>query len=315
MKTTMKNATHIEGLLYQHSLALKTSGENSKNPGTQFINGTIDVVTDNAMTNIVTVHFTYVTAKTAKGNANATFDTLQNIINGTYCSVMEHGADKAVKLRIDSAIGLNEFYSNRSGKEELVSVKRNEGGFVHVAQTLRENENERNTFDVDMIITNVRRVEGDDERGRPEQVKVKGCIFDFRKALLPVEFTVLRPDGMDYFENLEASPNNPCFTRVQGNQVSQTTIVRTEEPNAFGGVKVTETPYTNRDYVITWAAAEPYVWDDESTITANELKTAMADREVALATIKQRQDEYRASQAPATPTPAPAAAAATGFNF
>ena len=305
MKNVMKNATHIEGLLYQHSLSLKTSGENSKNPGTQFINGTID---------IVTVHFTYVTAKTAKGNANATFDALQNIINGTYGSVMEHGADKAVKLRVDSAIGLNEFYSNRSGKEELVSIKRNEGGFVHVAQTLREKEDERNTFDVDMIITNVRRIEADEERNRPEQVKVKGCIFDFRKALLPIEFTVLSPGGMDYFENLDASATNPCFTRVQGNQVSQVTIVRSEEPNAFGGVKVTETPYTNRDYVITWAATEPYLWDDESTITVQELKTAMADREVALAAIKQRQDEYRASQNATTPAPV-TAAPASGFNF
>ena len=312
MKNVMKNATHIEGLLYQHSLSLKTSGENSKNPGTQFINGTIDIVTDDAMTNIVTIHFTYVTAKTAKGNANATFDALQNIINGTYGSVMEHGADKATKLRVDSAIGLNEFYSNRSGKEELVSVKRNEGGFVHVAQTLREKEDERNTFDVDMIITNVRRIEADEERNRPEQVKVKGCIFDFRKALLPVEFTVLSPGGMDYFENLDASATNPCFTRVQGNQVSQVTIVRSEEPNAFGGVKVTETPYTNRDYVITWAATEPYLWDDESTITVQELKTAMADREVALAAMKQRQDEYRASQNTAAPA---AAAPANGFNF
>ena len=43
MKATMKNATHIEGLLYQHALSLKTSGENSKAPGTQFINGTIDI--------------------------------------------------------------------------------------------------------------------------------------------------------------------------------------------------------------------------------------------------------------------------------
>lgn len=312
MKNVMKNATHIEGLLYQHNLSLKTSGENSKNPGTQFINGTIDIVTDDAMTNIVTIHFTYVTAKTSKGNANATFDALQNIINGTYGSVMEHGADKATKLRVDSAIGLNEFYSNRSGKEELVSVKRNEGGFVHVAQTLREKEDERNTFDVDMIITNVRRIEADEERNRPEQVKVKGCIFDFRKALLPVEFTVLSPGGMDYFENLDASATNPCFTRVQGNQVSQVTIVRSEEPNAFGGVKVTETPYTNRDYVITWAATEPYLWDDESTITVQELKTAMADREVALAAMKQRQDEYRASQNTTTPA---AAAPANGFNF
>ena len=264
------------------------------------------------MVNIVSVHFTYVTAKTSKGNANATFDTLQNIINGTYGTVMEAGADKAVKLRVDSAIGLNEFYSTRTGKEELVSVKRNEGGFVHVTQQLNEKEDARNTFDCDMVITGARRVEGDPEKGTSDIVKVKGYIFDFRKALLPVEFSVTRPDGMDYFENLEASMSNPCFTRVQGNQISTVTIIRTEEPNAFGGVKVTEVPRTNRDYVITWAAAEPYIWDDVSTITAAEMKTALADREVALAAIKQRQDEYRASQNTATPA---AAAPANGFNF
>ena len=106
MKNTMKNTTHIEGLLYQHSLALKTSGEKSKNPGTQFINGTIDIATDDALVNIVTVHFTYVTPTTKNGSNNATFDTLSNIINGTLGNVIEHGADKAVKLRIDSAIGL-----------------------------------------------------------------------------------------------------------------------------------------------------------------------------------------------------------------
>ncbi len=309
----MKNATHIEGLLYQHNLTLKTSGENSKNPGTQFINGTIDIATDDAMLNIVTVHFTYVTAKTSKGNDNATFTTLQNIINGTYFNVMEHGADKATKLRIDSAIGLNEFYSNRNGSEELVSQRRNEGGFVHVTQTLANDENLRNTFECDMIITNVRRIEADEERNRPEQVKVKGFIFDFRKALLPVEFTTLSEGAMNYFESLDASPKTPCFTKVAGSQISQTTVVKTTEASAFGGVKVTETPFTNRDFVITWAAAEPYIWDDESTITAQEFATAMQDREVALAAIKQRQDEYNASRNQAATPAAPSAA--NGFNF
>jgi len=33
MKNTI-NKSHIEGYLYQHALSLKTSGENSKNPGT-----------------------------------------------------------------------------------------------------------------------------------------------------------------------------------------------------------------------------------------------------------------------------------------
>jgi len=34
---------------------------------------------------------------------------------------MEHGADRAAKIRIDSQIGVNEFYSNRNGTDELVS--------------------------------------------------------------------------------------------------------------------------------------------------------------------------------------------------
>lgn len=313
MKNTMKNTTHIEGLLYQHALTLKTSGENSKNPGTQFINGTIDIATDDAMVNIVTIHFTYVTAKTKSGSDNATFNTLQNIINGTYGNVTEHGVDKATKLRIDSAIGLNEFFSNRNGTEELVSVKRNEGGFVHVVQTLAADEKTRNTFECDMIITGAKRIEADEERNSPERVIVKGFVFDFRKALLPVEFTALTSGAMDYFEGLEASQKDPVFTKVWGRQVSQITMVKTVEESAFGGQKVTETPRANRDFVITGASVDPYVWDDEGTITKKEFEQCLADRELALADIKKRQDDYNASKAQ-TQTQAPAGGA-SGFNF
>lgn len=311
----MKNTTHIEGWLYQHALTLRTAGENSKNPGTQFINGTIDIATDDALTNIVTVHFTYVTPKYAKsGSDNATFATLQNIINGTMCNVMEHGIDKAVKLRIDSAVGVNEFYSNRTGTEELVSQKRNEGGFVHTTQTLAADEKTRNTFECDMVITGVREVEADEERNRPRQGKVKGYTFDYRNALVPVEFTALSDGAIDYFLGLEASEKSPCFTKVWGRQLSQVTITRTVTESAFGEPMVTETPHTNRDFVITGALTEPYAWDDESTITAQEWKAALADREVALAAIKQRQDEYNASRAQ-TQAPAAANSGLGGFNF
>jgi len=208
---------------------------------------------------------------------------------------------------------LNEFYSNRSGKEELVSVRRNEGGFVHVIQNLAADEKTRNTFEVDMIITGARRVEANEDRNTPERVFVKGFVFDFRNAFLPVEFAALNPGAMDYFEGLEASQKNPVFTKVWGQQVSQVTIVRTIEESAFGEQKVTETPYTNREFVITGASSEPYVWDDEGTITQAEYEQGLADRELAVAEIKRRQDEYNASRAQ---TQAPTATAApSGFNF
>ena len=313
MKKTMINTTHIEGVLYEHDLTLKESGENSKNPGTKFISGTISIATDDAVTNIVPVHFTYVTATFGSGKPNDTFTTLSNIINGTFGSYMKDGADKAVKLRVDSALGLNEFYTDRNGKEELVSAKRNEGGFVHKVDTLDEDEKVRNTFKADMVITAVKHIDADDEKNLPEKCIVKGAIFDFRKSLLPIEFSATNPNAMRYFEGLEASQKNPVFTCVWGRQVSEVVVRQIVTESAFGEDEVREVKNTRRDFVITGAAKEPYVWDDEGSITAAELNEAIQKREVDLAAMKQRQDEYRASKNRITT--ASAAPAQGGFNF
>lgn len=304
------NATHIEGLLYQHSLELKVSGENSKTPGTPFISGNIEIATDNEGINIVPVHFTYVTATYASGKTNETFNTLKNIIDKVYKTVMEDGADNATKLRIDSAIGLNEFFSDRSGKEELVSVKRNEGGFVHVVSALDDDQNKRNTFDCDIVITQVIHTEADDEKNTPEKATIKGAIFDFRKSLLPVEFSVLNPNAIAYFEDLGATKTNPVFTRIKGRQVSETIVRQITEESAFGEPSVREVKNTRKDFVVTWAAKETYEWDDESSITAQEFAEAIKNREITLAALKQRSDEYKASK-----NAAPAAPTAGGFNF
>ena len=313
MKKTMINQTHIEGVLYEHDLTIKESGEYSKNPGTKFISGTISIATDDAMTNIVPIHFTYVTATFGSGKSNDTFTTLSNIINGTFVSYMKDGADKAVKLRVDSALGLNEFFTDRNGKEELVSAKRNEGGFVHKVDALDEDEKVRNTFKADMVITCVTHIDADDEKNLPEKCVVKGAIFDFRKSLLPIEFSATNPNAMRYFESLEASQKNPVFTCVWGRQVSEVVVRQIVTESAFGEDEVREVKNTRRDFVITGAAKEPYLWDDESYITAAEMNEAIQRREVDLAAMKKRQDEYKASR-----NAAPKAAAAPaqgGFNF
>jgi len=183
-----------------------------------------------------------------------------------------------------------------------------------VTQTLAADEKTRNTFETDILITGARRVEANEERNTPERVIVKGFIFDFRNALLPVELTVLNNGAMDYFESLGASEKEPVFSKVWGRQISQVTIVKTVEESAFGEPKVTETPYTNREFVITGAMSEPYIWDDESTITKAEYEKGLADREIAKAELKQRQDEYNASKAQ-TQTPATTTGGMSGFNF
>lgn len=314
MKKNFINQSHIEGYVYDHKLEARVSGENSKNPGTAFIMGTIDIATDNALTNIVPVHFTYVTATTGKGSANATYTVLKDIIDGKHATIMNGGKDNAVKVRIDSAIGLNEFYTDRNGVTELVSAKRNEGGFVHVMnEPLNEDENQRNTFKVDMVITGVTRVEPNEERNIKEHALVKGCIFDFRGAALPVDFTAFNSGAIDYFEGLEASNKNPIFTCLWGKQISNTTTKTFTDESAWGEDNVRTVTSTRKDWVITGSAKELYSYgtDEDCDMTAAFLKKASEDRETYLATIKKRQDDYKASKA----APAAAAPAAGGFNF
>ena len=308
----MVNTTFISGLIYESRLEKKVSGPNSKNPGTEFINGFLDIATDDECLNIVPVHFTYVTATTSTGKNSSTFAVLNAIINGTYKTIMKDGKENATKISVSSAFGLNEFFSNRSGTEELVSVLRNEGGFVNIVDALDPDEKKRNTFRCDIIINNVRHVDADPENNRPEKAIVHGVIFDFRNSILPVDLTVTNPNAIAYFEDQDISNSKPFFTQVWGRQISETVQKSTTVSSAFGDDYVMTTNSSRKEFLITGAAVDPYTWDDEETITAKELSEAMTKRETDVAEIKRRQDEYQASKATEA---APANNTSGGFKF
>lgn len=311
MKKNFINESHVEGLLYDHKLEKKVTGENAKHPGTEFISGTISVATDDKMQNVVIFHYTYVTATTGKGSANATFSALEKIINDNP-TVLNVGADKAAKVRCDAAIALNEWFRELTD-DKPVSVTRNEGGFVHLVTSLNEDEKQRNTFKTDIVITSVKEVEADPEKNTDAYIKVRGAIFDFRKALLPVEFVARNKGAIQYFQNLDVSPKSPVFTCVWGRQLSQTVVVRTVTESAFGEDEVRERQSTTREFVITGASKEPYPWDDEDYITAAELSQAMSDRELTLAQIKKRQEEFQASKG--SGSAATVSTETSGYNF
>jgi hypothetical protein len=304
----MINTFNAVGYLYEHALMEKITGPKSKSPNTPYITGTVSIATDEQCLNVVQIHYSYVTATTASGAPNATYATLKGILDGTYANVMQNGKESAVKVRVDSAVALNEFYTDRNGKEELVSAKRNEGGFIHIANPT---DDFNNKFTCDMIITNVSRVEANEEKNQPEKMIIKGAIFDFRKALMPVEFTATNPAAMDYFESQDISSKNPLFTKVWGKEISETVVTTITEESAFGEPSVREVRNSRKDFLMTGATTTPYEWDVEGSITVTELNEAIAARETYLATLKQRQDEYKASKN----QPAIAAPAAGAFNF
>lgn len=307
------NTTSIQGYLYEHNLEEKITGPSSKNPGTPFIAGTISIATDEACMNVVQVHFSYITEVTSKGRTNATYTILKNIVDGKLGSVMEHGKDMAAKLRIDSSLDLNEWY-DREGN--FISVKRNEGGFVHTTNELSADESMRAQFTTDMIITGCTRIEANEERNLPERLAVKGAIFgSFRGELLPVEYTATNPEAMDYFEGLEPSNQHPVFTKVWGRQISQTVTRTITEESAFGAPSIREVRSSRKDFEITGASPEPYEFDVEGSITAAELKELMQQREIHKAEIKKRQDDYQSKRASAFAAVATSSTNNGGYDF
>ena len=307
------NTERIEGRIYQHNLTIKTvQNQTSANYGKEFISGNLEVAVDEAGLNVIPVHFTYVTEQTSSGKTNATFTNLKRIIDedNTWVKV---GKDNALKVRIDTALALNDFYTQDGN---LVSVKTNEGGFVSFVNGDLCPENERNTFAADMVITKVDRIEANPERNIDEDyVTVRGAIFNFRNDLLPVDFTVRHKDGMKYFEDLGASNAEPVYTKIWGKIMCMTSISEVKEDSAFGESSVRTYERKEKEWTITGTAKVTYDFGDEKVLTADELKKAMQNRETMLAETKARSDEYRASKAAAPAATATTVINNSGFNF
>lgn len=288
MKKRMNNSVHLEGYVYDASGLEKRVSQSEKTKGTEYIRGTLNIATDEECLNVVPVKFTYVTPTFAKsGKPNPSWKVLEDLIEGNLATVLSDGKENAVKVGVDTSLGLNDFYNKN---DEFVSVKELQGGFVRKITELDEKPELRNIFHLDFLATGFSIKEADPERNLPERGILKGAAFDFRNELLPMELTVLKPAAIGYFNGEDISNKNPLFTQVKGEIINQTIIKKKEEEGAFGEAFVTTTKTSYKDYVVTWAPSLAYEWDSEDTITANELTEAIQAREIKKATLKQEHE-------------------------
>lgn len=317
-----KNSEQIIGRIYSHNLSVRTvENKSSENYGKEFINGTLDVATDDAGLNIIQVHYSYVTPTTKQGKGNASFNALKQIIDSGK-TILNDGLDQATCVRLTPSIALNDFYPQ--GGDELVSTPRHEGGFVTILRSPAEMPAEgqdRNKFECDVLITNVEHVEKDEERGIDEDfVRLKGCIFNFRNDILPMSFVVRHPGAMKYFEDADITPSTPMYTGVRGIIENRSTKIERHVESAFGEDAVDVVERRIRNWVINHAIKVPYAFGDEDVLTPADIAKAMENRNVMLAEVKQRSNEYYNNRA-AAPTQAPSTPAAVpgipagGFKF
>ena len=284
-----ENRTHTEGYIYSlgerefSKLQKRVAGPNAKKPGQEYIQGEIQIATDDHAMNVVTVWFQYVKPITNKGKENETYTTLASLIDNPNLKTFQNSGTDAVQVRIDGNIGVNDFI-NRDG--EQVSVKRFEGKFCHLLD--RPISTSPATFKADVVLTGTQMREFDDE----SYLTVRGYTFDFFKNLIPLDLNIKFQQGIDYFLDCNPTSSNPLVTTVWGDIESNIVVKETEVESAFGN-SVNKTERTVQSWNIKDAAKEPMVWDDPSAVTADEMKQALADREQKLAADRKRREERR----------------------
>lgn len=292
MKKNILRNEQIAGRVYSlNKLEERTSqNQNSKYYGQNYISGEINIAVDEDATQVIPVHYTFVTEMTNAGKPNPTFTALRKIINGK--TWQNDSKEEATMVTCSPFIDVNDFV-NADG--EMISAMRNEGGFINVVNELPAEE-DRNAFEADVLLTGVNRVEPEDAE---PYLNLKGAVFnDYRKILIPVTFVIRNESGMDYFEGLGITSEEPILTKVWGRIVS-TTIekVTREEGAAFGEARVKKSTRKHKEYLVTGATGSPYDFDEVSTvITPAEVTECLQNREIHLADVKKRNDEYLASR-------------------
>lgn len=281
---------NLEGSREWDNLQHRVTGENSKNPGQEYISGVVSVATDDEALNVVQVHFTFVTPTWGKsGKENKNYDFLLDLIKRNEAGTLdtfEKCGTNAEKVTITGDLSLNEFVDNEG---EVVAVKQVRGSFIG---KMSPRDTMGATFELEALISNaaIREVEDGED-----YMNVNGYAFNFRNELLPIGLTVRIPAGINFFEGAEISSKNPFLGKITGAIVSNIITVTKDESevDGFGEAKPTTRSIRAWDVLTARATME---FDDEEYLTRAELKQLLADRADHEAEIKKQAEERAAKK-------------------
>lgn len=310
------NTENIEGRLYQKNLEVKTvKNQSSPNFGKSFIQGTIDVATDEACMNVIQIHYSYVAEFNKSGTENRTYKDLKRILESGK-TVVDDGASAATKVRCTPSAALNDFFPKDA--TEVVSTPRHEGGFVSIVNELKPEGIDRNKFTFDALVTNVVHVDADPEKNINEDyAQIRCAIFAYGNKILPYTLVIRNPEGMKWFENLGATPSTPVYLNLWGQIINRSINTTVEVASAFGGPAVDTVVRRVREWEVTGAKPTPYDFGDPNVLTAEDVQNMLAERNIYLEEQKKRSQEYYNNNTSAVPTAnaAPTTAVPGFFNL
>lgn len=279
--------------------------KNKSARGKFYYRGTLNIATsiDNPGTEVTQVNFPYIEEGTD------CFSLVEKLIQNKM-TIKDSGIEGAMKVCCYPNLTKNEYFSmkykDENGNPGFSSRPQLEAFCFYENENLSDEKSKRNRFSVDALITSVLKEEGSDAEGIEPKAILHCGIFTSRKEgeirkvrLVPFDFPVYDIGGINYFTNvLKISDTNPVFTRLVGDvkvtveEPKESQVSSDEdEVGAFGNeeeYKVTPTAKTTREFVIINARKTPYAFGLENTLTVEEVKNMMKDREIMLKNLEEQ---------------------------
>ena len=292
-----ENSAVITGYVYGAKLEKKTvERADSTMFGKPYIKGSIDIVTDDAYKNIVTINYVFVTEVYSSGKPNSTYKLLEKIMTD-HLTITENGIEKAAYVEAKPSIVVNDWISDRTGEPTIVSNRRLEGGFL--SQKSASSNPYTNTFSVDTLITKARVIEANEERHIAEDyAEFSGYVFDFRGAFHPVTFVGRDQKKVDFVNSYgaEITDTHPLYCKVVGEVLQTTETYTVTVEGLFGDVEEEKTRRVNELLISNVIKPADGRYDDALSEGVDAVTEGLQNRELHLAEVKKQWEDRQAAK-------------------
>ena len=289
-----ENSVKIEGILSEIDLKTGTSTKNGKT--SEYIGGSIKVRVNQMLNGINTdldiPVFMYANKLKNDGNPNPAYASIERVMN-EYVSIAAGGMDAADRIRITNGnIRMNEYYGQTGN---LNSYPRINASFVTKLTDLTKFSPEA-TFSVVFVIGSMGYDTDKDGVDIENRFKIRGILPQYGDAVDVVDFYATSPNVISAVSSYW---NQGDTVKINGKLNFTSTVEEKMVEVDFGEPRMERRTVSVSELIITGGSQTPL--EGDFAYDADEIKSALADRQARLAKAKEESKNKNKDAAKAAP--------------
>ena len=289
-----ENSVKIEGILSEIDLKTGTSTKNGKT--SEYIGGSIKVRVNQMLNGVNTdldiPVFMFANKLKNDGNPNPAYASIERVMN-EYVSIAAGGMDAADRIRITNGnIRMNEYYGQTGN---LNSYPRINASFVTKLTDLTKFSPEA-TFSVVFVIGSMGYDTDKDGVDIENRFKIRGILPQYGDAVDVVDFYATSPNVISAVSSYW---NQGDTVKINGKLNFTSTVEEKMVEVDFGEPRMERRTVSVSELIITGGSQTPL--EGDFAYDADEIKSALADRQARLAKAKEESKNKSKGAAKAAP--------------